>query len=292
MTWTDPDGGVWNLADLGIPDGLIATSVKGTGGPPLSSAFLKLPSGAQIPQSILPQPHVVTLGLYAEAAGLDQDGFAGLTDRVTRAFYTVRGGSPAAGVLTVQRADGSSRQMPCYCTAGLDQPDQDGPPLLWATWVLTLQGAPYWSDAVPQPTVTFAPPPGSAGVPPMPPVLLGSATATGTTSVRNSGDADAYPTWVVTGPGKPTVTNTTTGRSWSLDTTLVSGDVWTVVTSPDGQASVTDASGSSQWQHLAAGVPRDLWPLVPGVNDLDIVIASAGTGSKITMTYTRNWLRA
>jgi hypothetical protein len=110
--------------------------------------------------------------------------------------------------------------------------------------------------------------------------------------VSNTGDADAYPIWTVTGPGQPTVTNTTTGRSWSFSTSVPTGATWTVVAAPDGQASVTDQSGNSQWQYLAAGVPRDLWPLVPGLNELDIVLAGSGTGSMITMTYTRQWLRA
>lgn len=292
VTWIDPDGGVWDLADTGAAPGVFVTGLSGISGPPLSSAALALPSGRKIMQSILPQPQVLTLGLYAYAAGAGQAAFRGLVNRITRAFYTVRGGQPAPGTLTVQQDDGSSRQMACYTIAGLDQPDQSQPPLDSTAWVLTLQGEPFWSDTGPAAPVTFAAPVAGSGVPPMPPVLLGSGTALGSAVVDNTGDADAYPVWVITGPGKPTVTSDTAGRAWSLDVTLTAGDVWTVVTSPDGQASVTDQNGASQWAHLAAGIPRDLWPLLPGVNQLTVELASAGPGSQIEMTYTRQWLRA
>lgn len=292
VTWTDPDGGMWNLADLSLSSGLIATVITGTGGPPVAPSFLSLPSGGQIAQSILPQPHVITLGLYAEAVGLDQDGFLDLINQITRAFYTVRAGRPAAGTLTIQQPNGSSRQMTCYTTAGLDQPNATDIALLQTQWALTLQGTQYWSDSAPQAAVVFAAPPAGAGVPPLPPVTLGSSTTLGATSVNNTGDADAYPTWAITGPGTPTITNSTTGRTWSFDTSVPGGATWTVVSAPDGRASVTDQAGTSQWQHLAAGVPRDLWTLLPGVNNLNIALAGSGTGSQVAMTYTRNWLRA
>ena len=131
----------------------------------------------------------------------------------------------------------------------------------------------------------------ATGVPPMPPIQLAPATLLGDNTVTNTGDADAYPVWTITGPGQPTLTNNTTGRSFGLDVTLSSDEVVVVDTRPTMQSAV-DQDGEDRWGDLVKTSPRDLWPLVPGENELNLSMASSGTGSQITLSYTRRWLRA
>jgi hypothetical protein len=294
LTWTDPDGKVWDLSDLGLGDGVIATAISGIGGFPNALTMLPLPTGAFIIQSQIPQPRTVTLALYAEAPDKTDPSAAHLLyEAVSNAFWTVRAGVPKPGYLGIQQPDGSLRLLECYCTAGLDQPDETDIPLWWSQWTLTLTGQPYWTDVPAQqvgPIVFAAAIPG-AGVPPMPPILLSPGMALGQSDINYTGDADTYPTWQVTGPGQPAVTNVTTGLEWTLDTSVPDGDVWTVVTDPVTGTSVTDAAGNSQWAHLAAADPRDLWPLVPGVNLIDVELTGTGAGSQIALFYTRRWLR-
>jgi hypothetical protein len=278
LTWTDPDGNVWDLSGLTLASGVIATAISGIGGMPNALTMLPLPTGAFLVQSQIPQPRTITLGLYAECPDPTDPSSAHLLyEAITNAFWTVRGGVPTPGYLGVQQPDGTQRILECYVTSGLDQPDQTDTPLWQTQWALTLTGQPYWTDlpAAAVGPVVFAPPTAGAGVPPMPPVLLSAATTLGQQTVDYTGDAETYPTWQITGPGQPAITNETTGREWSLDTPVPAGAVWTVVTDPVTGASVTDQTGASQWAALAAADPRDLWPLVPGVNTLDVALTGA-----------------
>jgi hypothetical protein len=294
LTWTDPDGTVWDLSDLSLASGLIATSLTGIGGMPNALTMLPLPSGAFIVQSQIPQPRTITLGLYAEAPDpADPSAAHLLYEAITRAFWTVRNSLPVPGYLGIQQPDGTQRLLECYTTAGLDQPDETDIPLWSSQWTLTLTAQPYWIDTPSAQIgpIVFAPPTAGAGIPPMPPVLLSPATTLGMAEVDNTGDADTWPVWKITGPGTPAITNLTTGLEWTLGTSIPTGDVWTVVTDPAAGTSVTDQDGNSQWQYLAAADPRDLWPLVPGVNSLDVALASPGAGSQVALYYTRRWLR-
>lgn len=288
VTWIDPDGASWDWMDR---HQMFATAVAGLGTPTPAMATLGLPSGGALVQNYLPQPRTVTVGLFAYDD--DQVAWLDLLDRISASLWTVRGGKPTPGTLIIAHPDGTARQIDAFVTAGNDQADDDNTKsgLTWSTWALTLTCPdPYWRDADTT-TLSFAEST-SAGIPPMPPVDLAPATVLGNTTVTNTGDADAYPIWKITGPGTPTMTNTTTGRVWSLKSPLISTDVWTIDTSPDGRASVIDQDGTSQWAALAASPPRDLWPLVRGVNKLDLALAGAEVGSKIELSYTPRRLRA
>src|SRR2546421_513731 len=121
LTWTDPDGKVWNLSDLGLGDGVIATAITGIGGFPSALSLLPLPTGAFIVQSQIPQPHTVTLGLYAESPDPGDPSAAHLLyEAVNNAFWTVRKGVPKPGYLGIQQPDGTQRLLECYVTSGLD----------------------------------------------------------------------------------------------------------------------------------------------------------------------------
>lgn len=288
LTWVDPDGTAWNWMDRRQ---VFATNVAGLGTPTPAMSTLGLPSGGVIVQNYLPQPRTITVGLFAYND--DQAAWLALLDRISVSLWTVRSGEPAPGTLIVHHPDGSARQIDAFVTAGNDQSNDDNSKsgLTWSTWALTLTCPdPYWRDAEVT-TLTFEEST-AVGIPPMPPVDLAPATVLGNTTVTNTGDADAYPIWTIHGPGTPTMTNTTTGRVWSLKSPLISTDVWTIDTSPDGRASVTDQDGISQWAALAQSAPRDLWPLVPGVNKLDLALAGAEAGSKIELSYTPRRLRA
>jgi hypothetical protein len=288
LTYVDPDGQAWPLTDR--DSGVVATTCAGIAGPQPSATNVNLPGGGAIPLSYRPAARAITLGVFME--GATQADFLGLQDRWARAIWNERAGEPAPGLLVLARPDGSSRQIPVMCIDGGDQSDDDASKsgLTWSTYALTFAADdPLWADSDPI-ELSFGSS-SAAGVPAMPPIVLAPATLLGDNQVTNSGDADSYPVWTIHGPGQPTLTNNTTGRTFGLDVTLDTGEVVIVDSRPTMQSAV-DQDDTDRWGDLVKSSPRDLWPLIPGLNDLTLSLASSGDGSKIVLSYTRRWLRA
>lgn len=288
LTYVDPDGQSWPLSDRN--SGVVATACAGIGGPPRSLTAVSLPSGGAIPQFYRRATRPITIGVFVE--GATQGEFLARMDAWALALWNERNGDPAPGTLIVARPDGTSRQIPVMCTDGADQSDDDATKsgLTWSTFALTFQALEsLWEDATAI-DLTFGVAP-AAGIPPMPPIALAPPTLLGQNTIVNSGDAEAYPVWTITGPGTPTLANTTTGRSFGLGVALGSGETVTVDTRPTMQSAV-DGTGADRWGDLVKSSPRDLWPLVPGTNVLNLDLASSGAGSQVVLSYTRRWLRA
>lgn len=288
LTYVDPDGQEWALTDRSA--GVVATGCAGISGPPVSATSSPLPGGGSLPRSYKAASRNITLGLYVGMP--TQDDYLTLSDRWARAIWNERLGEPAPGLFVLARPDGSARQIQVSCIDGGDQSDADPSKsgLTWSTYALTFTADdPMWSDASPI-ELTFGTST-APGVPAMPPIRLAPATLLGANSVDNSGDADAYPVWTIYGPGQPTITNNTTGRSFGLGVTLATGEVVTVDTRPTMQSAV-DQVGNDRWNDLLKSSPRDLWSLVPGTNDINLSMSGSGAGSQITLSYTRRWLRS
>jgi hypothetical protein len=174
----------------------------------------------------------------------------------------------------------------------LSDDDRDKSGLNWTSFVVTFKSLDAcWSDADPT-TLTFQGVDSGAGVPPMPPVVLSPYAVLGDTIVNNTGNAPAYPVWKITGPGTPTLANTTLGRSFGLATALVEGETVTIDTAPDGTAYAIDQTGADRWPDLVKSSPRDLWELVKGPNHLNLALSGSSASSRIELSYVRRWLRA
>lgn len=288
VSYADPDGNLWDWSD--VSSGAFVTSVSGIGSAPSALSALQLPTGDMLVQSVAPGARQIVIGLYAFDD--DQGALLARADALARALTHDRAGGFVPGRLIFQRPDGSMRQISVACTSGADLPDDDGSALQQSiTYGLTFQPqSPYFEDTQ-QTVLTIAAAPVSGGVPPMPPVLLSPSTVLGDTVITNSGDADAWPVWTITGPGTPTITNVTTGRSFGFATELGSGEQRIVDTRP-GMVSAVDAAGADWWSDLVKSTPRDLWQLVPGDNEVTLELDGAGTGSQIELAYARRWRRA
>lgn len=290
LTYIDPDGRAWAWGDPS--QNVFATACAGISSPPVTMTSIGLPGGGALPQFYSAAVRPIIIGLRAYNDDSDQAAFLAMQDALAWSLWTVRAGAPAPGTLVVSRPDGSSRQLRVFCIDGPDQGDDDGTKsgVMWSTYVVTLQAPdPFFEDAaatVLEFSISSAP-----GIPPMPPIQLASASLLGQTEVVNSGNADSYPVWTLTGPGTPTITNTTTGRSWGLSVALGSSEVVTVDTRPTIQSAV-DGLGLNRWPDLVTSSPRDLWPLLPGMNHLNLNMAGSTSASKVVLSYTRKWLRA
>lgn len=290
LTYIDPDGLAWAWGDPS--QNVFATACAGISSPPVTMTSIGLPGGGALPQFYSAAVRPIIIGLRAYNDDGDQSAYLAMQDQLARSLWTVRSGSPAPGTLVVSRPDGTSRQVRVYCINGPDQGDDDSTKsgLMWSTYTVTFQAPdPFFEDADSTDLefgIYTAP-----GIPPMPPIQLAPSSLLGQTEVVNTGDADSYPVWRITGPGKPTITNTTSGRSFGLNVTLGVGEVVTVDTRPTMQSAV-DGLGANRWPDLVKSSPRDLWPLLPGLNELNLNMAGSAAGSKVVLSYTRKWLRA
>lgn len=292
VTYVDPDGVAWPWSDPA--SGCVITAVSGIGSPPAALSSTSMPGGGILAQQYGAAQRQIVIGLHA-FDDASQDGFLDLIDRLARALWTERAGLPAPGTLIFQRPGGTARQIAVFCTSGPEQTDAESGAngfSISTDYALTFASDldPLFSDAA-DTTAVFSAPPVSGGIFPLLPVILSPETTLGSTSIVNEGNSDAYPVWTITGPGTPTITNVTTGRSFGLDVDLDPGEVITVDTRP-GRQSVIDGTLADRWADLVRTSPRDLWSLPVGRSDLTMSMVGSGDGSKIQLSYRRRWLRA
>jgi hypothetical protein len=298
--------------------GYTCSAIAGIEGLPVAMQSIPLLDGTSLPLTYLPAIGTIGLAIIvARSFNEDQFAYYTLLDQIVRAFYNRRNEQPAPGTLRITRPDGSARQVAVYTTSGLNTPEVGlNDVTLYSLALSTLD--PYWSDVndsalhFPQTFgnfgITFPPnPPGTAtasapGIyfPPNPP---GTATPTqpgiwfnpslegGSFVLTNWGDGLAYPNWLITGPGTPTVTNTsvTPHRSWALTQAIPAGQQVQVVTAPGHTSCKNVTTGINWWGYLN---PHDLFPLVSGDNKVSISIPGATTATMVDVGYTNRWLRA
>jgi|SRR5215472_5100202 len=288
ITYLDPDGNSWYLSDLTMANGLICSAIAGVEGLATMTQTIPLLDGTAIPNLYIPQPGSITLAVFVGWPDpSDESSYYQLLDNVVRAFLTRRNELPVPGYLQVQRPDGSVRQIAVYTTSGLNTPEVS---INGTLYTLTLQTPdPYWSDLVQQ-TLVFASG-ASSGILPVLPVTL-SGTVLGSNIVNNGGNALAWPVWTITGPGTPTIKNVTTGRQWSLSTSIPAGNVVQVATKPGTQYATNLTTSTNIWNQLTYSSPRDLWPLVGGANQVSVTMAGSTAASSVKMVWTNRWSRA
>lgn len=108
--------------------------------------------------------------------------------------------------------------------------------------------------------------------------ILGAAEAT------NEGDADSYPVWTFDGPfdGVEVISHTL-GVSFEVTGSVTTGHQLIVDTRPWVQT-VRDELGANLFANLT--IASSLFPLAPGVNDLEFVMAMTGSETAATLQWT------
>lgn len=108
------------------------------------------------------------------------------------------------------------------------------------------------------------------------------AAGTSVVSLVNQGDAEAWPTYEVTGAASAVeVMSRTTGHRWRWAGTLASSSVLTVVT--DDRAPSVRIGATNSYSGVAAG--SRLFPLVGGLNEVAFSVTGADTNTRITISW-------
>jgi hypothetical protein len=111
-----------------------------------------------------------------------------------------------------------------------------------------------------------------------------------TNPVTIDGDVETYPVWSITGPLESVeVVDVGTGRSFLLTASIGAGNTW-VVDTRRGQQAVYDQNGVRQRSALNAGA--QLWPLQPGLSQIQTVVTGASSGAMVTGRAQRLWWAA
>ena len=274
-TWTAADGTSLDLSDQS--SGYIVTK-DGTAGFFSPSYDLVADEYAGIDgatvQAIRAAPAEPTLGLYVSASSPTE-----FRQKLRGLVRTMR---PKAGpgTLTVRNETGEARNLDCYCRGGMEGAEARFS--AWVTAVLRFYAPdPWWYGD--ERSVDVGLGAGTAFFPIFPLTLAPSNVQGQFTIDLSDTDAPTYPTWTITGPGSTLVlTNTTTGRSIQVNTTLNPGDTMVITTSPGAQ-SVRRGDGTN----LMGSVTGDpaLWPLIEDVNTVTATLTGATTDSHISGVY-------
>jgi hypothetical protein len=288
--WIDPRGGVWPLMDTTAGWWTIDAGVKGMDAvAPVVFTNDNVPRGGTQVRWIQPDARTITWPLRVE--GRTHATFKKRWRDLARAFTSTRRLGP--GQLLVSRPDGSARQIDAYYQEGFEEAGIALGGRNFEHPVLTLYCPdPYWQDLYPTEVErhyqgTGTPIPyqgnGTVGFP-----FVSSSLILGDTIVENPGDVETWPEWTITGPAAGiTVTNNTTGISWSLDPSavlardLAAGEVITIKGNPPQISGPTGAV----WETAIDWTTSDLWWLEPGFNDVTLSVSEPGTGTSILMSY-------
>lgn len=291
ITYIDPDNNSWNLSDLSMSNGYICTGISGVEGIPVMMQTMPLLDGTAVPNLYIPQPGTLIIGILVAppASGAEND-YYNLLDNLVRAFINRRNELPAPGTLIIQRPNGTSRQITVYQTSGGNTPEVGLNDMTAYTFTLQTPD-PYWSDLVSQ-NMSFVIAGGVPGILPLLPIQLAGGTVMGNATITNNGSAIAWPTWVITGPGTPTIQNLTTGRTWSLNTLIPGGNVVQVITKPGSQMVYNITTATNIWDQLVLSSLRDLWGLVGGNNNVNVSMAGSTLASQVALSWTNRWSRA
>lgn len=193
------------------------------------------------------------------------------------------------GRMKVIAPDGTQRELHCRYASGLEGNEgRDVKGSYWQTVVLVFRAFdPYWYESntivetfrTGQPATFF----------PFFPLRLSSSTVFADTSIDNKGDVEAWPEWIITGPGEGIVLrNLTTGEVLELthpDAKLEAGESIIINTNPrpPKEKTVTKSDGSNWFYTLSD--QSSLWGLQPGTNSIRLEMANATEGSSIQLSY-------
>jgi hypothetical protein len=291
ITYIDPDGNTWNLSDRSMSNGYVCSAIAGIEGFPFMMQTIPFLDGTALANIYIPQPGTIGLAVLVSRPASDvQNDYYTTLDALVRAFITRRNEIPMPGKLIIQRPDGTSRQISTYTTSGLDTPEVGLNDMSLYSFSLSTPD-PYWSDLNPNQFI-FALAQSGIGILPLLPIAFDGVTIVGTNIVNNQGTSLSFPTWIITGPGTPKMTNNTTGLSWSLSAPVPAGHQ-VQVTTARGQQSVVDiTNGANLWSNLVAQSPRSLWPLVSGNNSVTVTLTGATVASSVVLDWTNRWSRA
>lgn len=193
------------------------------------------------------------------------------------------------GTIKLLAPDGTNRELMCRYSSGMEgNENQDVKGWYWQKLILVFRAFdPYWYEAntfvetfrTGQPATFF----------PFFPLRLSSSSVFADTTVDNKGDVEAWPEWIITGPGEGIVLrNFSTGEVTALthpNAKLGAGESIVINTNPrpPREKSITKSDGTNWFYTLSD--ESSLWSLQEGINNIRLEMSNATEASSIQLNY-------
>jgi Phage tail protein len=117
------------------------------------------------------------------------------------------------------------------------------------------------------------------------PISWGSAGAGGLLTCTNAGTFESRPVLTITGPiDNPTISNLTTGQSFTLAITLIGGDSLVI----DMRAKTVVLNGTASRRGNAT--VANWWTIIPGNNSIQFSANTVQVGSQLTVAFASAWI--
>lgn len=323
FSWIDPDGVEWPLSNTSEDLGWFTImGPSGWGAAPIEMATDSLPRGGESVRFIQSKPATIQWPL--EIFGASHAEFVQRYRAISRAFtLTTRRQQP--GRLRVQRPDGTTREAECYYADGLGGEGEQNflyarpvvslfcpegkwrstsPVVAVRSFTATTNdpGDPedpgsggsgtgtavsFYSPfiSLTSSRVVGSTPPEDTGTDPGDDTGSGDDSAS-LTSVNNTGDVEAWPTWTITGPmTQLRAWNVTLGTRFALTYPLTDLQTITITTDRPSVRGPGDANLSRyiDWFNTAG---TELWPLADGPNTIGLEVDGAGPNTRVRMAFT------
>ncbi len=282
LTWIAPDGTELPLTtarDSHLFGWFALDDVGGLwGAAPVSHVRDPHPRGGTRRRHTRFEQRTITLPLFMR--GRDHVEFVAMWQRLSRLFTMTSWRGPAR--LRVARPDGGLREVFAEYDDGFDGQPAQG--YTFDTVVLSLYcDDPYWRDVTPT-TVVREFVVGAPYLNPYP--RVSPAGVLGRSQIVNAGDVRTWPQWTISGPASALVAaNQTNRQSFTLTHNLPAGQRITLTTDPP---TVRGPAGEVLTDAIDWPGAR-LWPLEPGVNQVDFQATGSGPGTKVELSYVQLW---
>lgn len=284
ISWIDASGTEWPFN--GESNYLATEGAIGlTGMPPIANTEAKTPltDGAVLRFTladvrVVDLPILVTAPTYADLYAANR--------ALRQALNPKRG----KGIIRVTAPDGAVRDLNCVYNSGFEEDLGKGFSSYQQAVLVFRAQDPYLYDR--DATIQTFYGSSAPNFFPILPIRLGTSSVLSSFSIDNLGDVEAYPVFVIQGPGSGIVlTNNTTGKKIDLTAngglSLLSTDTLTI----DTQArTVTKQDGTSQYNHLTFA--SALWALAQGINSISVTMAGTTSASFVQVQYKQRYLGA
>jgi hypothetical protein len=271
----DTGGVLRDLTQETSPDLFVSKGAVGMGRPAAELVLEKLPFAAgSVLRYARTDPLEINLPIFAQKMSMPL--LLQAIETLREWFYTGDEQAATPVYLRVRRPqDNAERQIACYYAGGLEGNLGEGTPQHAAIVVSLIAPDPYWTD-VEESELAYD-----------------QSDIGDTLSLINTGDADAYPVWTISGPASGiTLTNLTTNKTLALTAdgglSLLATDTLTIDTRPSTQRDslyqIYDQDGASYYSRVVHG--GALWWLKPLQNNFRI----DATGTSGDTSFGLRWL--